>query len=583
MMSNQTFSASAFASRFLNLISQYSNGIVYEGIAGGTPLPSDLSNINQASIKKAAAFAQYVASTGNGAIAEKDGVPFNDPTLSGKTKSTETTVTVQYKDSKDVLTPIDLEANIDNIVNTIIAKSARTKTTNNIEVFLYNTIPYIAGGALSGAAAATGEIVSGITGKTNILNPNLSKLTTGDLLGGLVSGVSGIANGLVNPFIYFTPAELIYFAAANFYTITFYRGITIKDLSLGVGVIFDPALSFLKPNVILAGNKSTATPIFPFSRNPGGARDQAGQDVDIKSEIDDYLNKSNDIKQDTIERQKNDVDIDLTNVRQQFTADWIDSDGTSGTSGMDGLESVVADYKGLNSIGCIYIWPVDKDIGSPTIIPFEFNPIISESAVDVRYQSMTILSRVGDLQSYTSTGSLNISVTVPYFALSEITDTEGDNLQYLSYFSLQRLQKIELGYRSLSLPFFSDQSSIETGYRYVRPPLIKVIMGNYNSVDDESDPSNTPFSNLLRYPSAVIGSSFSNIQGIKFRSYRTFICTNVKIGKDLDTTPIYIKDKMIKDTMGFTVEMSLVEVSPSYVDALPSFANFYNNADLTTL
>lgn len=164
--------------------------------------------------------------------------------------------------------------------------------------------------------------------------------------------------------------------------------------------------------------------------------------------------------------------------------------------------------------------------------------------------------------------------------MSELDNEQGDNLQYLSYFSLQQLQKIELGFRSLTLPFFSDQSSIETGYRYVRPPLIKIIMGDFNAVDDETDPGNSPFSNLLRYPSAVIESSFSNIQGIKFRSYRTFICTSLKIGKELENTPIYVKDKMIKDTMGFTVEMNLVEVAPSYVDALPSFANFYNNANL---
>ena len=584
MISNQSFSTSAFVSRFLNLVTQYSRGVVYEKLKGGAEVVADFTNLTNPdarSIKKATAFAQYVASTGNGSIPEKDETPFDDPVPTGRTASTETPVSIKYKDSKDVLTPVDLAPDIDKIVQAVLAKASRTGTTNNIEVFLYNTIPYIAGGALSGAAAATGELVSGATGVTNILNPNMSSLTTGDLLGGLVSGVSGIANGLVNPFIYFTPAELIYFAAANFYTIMFYRGITIKDFTTGpYGAVFNPELSFLKPNVIIASNKSTATPVFPPP--PDFDNTRKGIPANIESLVSDFLNngKENNIAKDNIERSKTNVDIDLTNARDNTLVDWDDDTGHQ-QGYMTSLESRIGDYKGLNSIGCIYIWPVDKDIGSPTIIPFEFNPTISESAVDVRYQNMTILSRVGDLQSYTSTGSLNVTVTTPYFALSELDNDQSDQLQYLSYFSLQRLQKIELGYRSLTLPFFSDQSSIETGYRYVRPPLVKVIMGDYNAVDDTNDPNNTPFSNLLRYPSAVIGDIFGNIQGIKFRSYRTFICTSVKIGKELDNTPLYIKNNMIKDTMGFTVELALVEVAPSYVDALPSFANFYNNAQLT--
>jgi hypothetical protein len=85
---------------------------------------------------------------------------------------------------------------------------------------------------------------------------------------------------------------------------------------------------------------------------------------------------------------------------------------------------------------------------------------------------------------------------------------------------------------------------------------------------------------LLLYPSAVIGDKFKNIGENKFRKYKTFICTSVKIDKSPETYPYYIADGYVKDTMGFGIDLSLIEVSPSYAQSLPSFLKTYNAAQL---
>ena len=147
-------------------------------------------------------------------------------------------------------------------------------------------------------------------------------------------------------------------------------------------------------------------------------------------------------------------------------------------------------------------------------------------------------------------------------------------LDHLDYFNLENLQKIELAYRSLTLPFFYQDSSIDSGYKYVRPPLVKVIMGDYLQAESE----NTVYSNLLLYPYNVIGERFSNIGDQKFRRFKTFICTSARIGRSEEFPYYTTQMKGIVDTMGYTVDLSLTEVSPSYIQALPSFKDFYNAA-----
>jgi len=616
MLSSQTFSVSSFKSRFFNLLNEYSNGVVmngeeaavFEGIANpktgepvdgelgqvtnpktgepvdgelgqitnpktGEPVDGELGQITNPKTGKTVdgelgqvtnpkagepvdgelgqvtnpktgkTYVEYKSYTSLPLTPETNSVQSFD-TPQERKSSDEQKINVTPAEPKDIAKSSNIL--IENALENLWNLANRTKTINNIDIFLYNTIPLLAGGAMA-------SIISGVTPTEKMTLP---------------------IKQAINLFMagkYFTPAELAYLAVASFYTLTLKRGISIKDLTTGPGIEFSPNITMSKPENIIAGKRSTS-------------REYRLSYLDKDEERDSFQSTNKGIgKSTTLTPSK--IDLDLSTYR----TNWAFKSG-DGTKDVDiiSLEEEERKARGIWSIGCIYVWPIDREIGkntiSPSVIPFEFNPAIGEGDVSARYQSMAILSRIGDLQSYTGTNSLSVSVSTSYYALGE---KEADipnpstpaQLSHLSYYSLERLQKIEQGYRSLVLPYHGEDSQVDkdTGYRYVRPPLVKIIMGDYREAESETS---NPYSNLLLYPSAVIGDKFKNIGDNKFRKYKTFICTSVKIDKSPETYPYYIKDNYVKDTMGFGIDLSLIEVSPSYAQSLPSFLKTYNAAQL---
>lgn len=234
-------------------------------------------------------------------------------------------------------------------------------------------------------------------------------------------------------------------------------------------------------------------------------------------------------------------------------------------------------------VGAIYAIPVVatnfKDSLPPFFIPFEFNPTIDESGVEVKYQQTEILSRIGAMQTFTGVGSLSVTLNTKYFAVSH-DGTAGEDSHgqdWMANFTLSNIQAIEFAYRSLAYPHYPEEQNIDQGYKYVKPPLIKVIMGDYNNK------TTAPYSNLLTYQtdSVVEGRLQSNFEEGK-KTLRTFIATNVAIKKDLENTPLYLdENKILVDTFGFEVNMTLIEVTPNYTDSLPDYKNYYTRyADL---
>jgi len=206
--------------------------------------------------------------------------------------------------------------------------------------------------------------------------------------------------------------------------------------------------------------------------------------------------------------------------------------------------------------------------------PFEFNPMIDEGGVAARYQAFSVLSRIGNMQTFTGVDSLVVTLSTKYFAVSNDAGV-GTHDGWMQEFTMDRIQAIETAYRSLVLPFFpSAEGTAEEGYRYVKPPIVKVIMG------PEGTNSNI-YSNLLThtYPAITDESTiFSSHTEKKF--YRSFIVTNVTIKKDIDAFPLYLEkysDKyFLRDTFGFEVSMSLTEVTHNYMDIVPDFKDLYN-------
>ena len=223
----------------------------------------------------------------------------------------------------------------------------------------------------------------------------------------------------------------------------------------------------------------------------------------------------------------------------------------------------------IDQIGNVYIQQIDGSL--PGKIPFEFNPQIQESGRGAKFQAISVLSRLGDLQAYTGTESLTINLSTQYIATAaNNSEAEIELDGWMTGFTLVDIQKYELLYRSLTLPDFPDEGSIEAGYQYSRPPTVKIVMGQ----PQEPSIGNTPFANLLTYPRQVINNKLSNQP--KYRNYKTFITSNVTINKNLEEMPVFLDDDgYILDAIGYDVSLTLIEVTPSYSDILPTFSDFF--------
>ena len=230
-------------------------------------------------------------------------------------------------------------------------------------------------------------------------------------------------------------------------------------------------------------------------------------------------------------------------------------------------------------VGSILVAPVvDDDFRNELprfYIPFQFNPNISEAGAEAQYESTNVLSRIGEIFSFTNVSSLTITLETEYIATSDREDNEvaTDGNNWMNFYTLEKLQAIEKAYRSLVLPHYPE-TNIEEGYIYVKPPLLRVIMGGSN--DDFGDSG--PYANILTYGRNSMTTNIAESSGTLFASntrLKNFIATNVTIKKDLNENPIVLDNKgRILDAMRFSVSLNLTEVSANYLDSLPDFKRY---------
>ncbi len=229
------------------------------------------------------------------------------------------------------------------------------------------------------------------------------------------------------------------------------------------------------------------------------------------------------------------------------------------------------------NLGELHVYPVNPGgeggISEKYIIPFEFNPEITESGTGARFEAASLLSRVGDIQTYIKTESNSVSFSTNYQILSENTDAQnpknGDNGgvgHWMKDFHLRNIQSIETAYRGLVYP----QTSKKEG-SYFRPPLVKIVFDSKSA--DGRSVSEIPFNSLLTYPYKI-----GNTTKIYHKS---FIVSKVGIKKDWGNTSIILNDNLdgIIDLQGFEVSLELIEVDPMYIGILPSFEDYYSTAE----
>lgn len=485
----------------------------------------------------------------------------------------------------------DIEIAANTLADNFFEKANKKEIVKNVDIYLYNLIPYAVGNT----------VISGV----NLAQRNIKgQLTAQDLLGTALN-----VKAMFDKKKYFSMEELSFLLSGlvNFYTIQFRRGITIKDISMGDGVefsintvqsrLYESSDGFIATFQNLLSRALTEEIIVEVDTGTGKT-EKIETDIEVDTGTGKTEKIETDIRTDTGTGKTEEIEVNVKidtgtgkdkrpiTVTDNTIAlldrrrteeikpdiDSIKSNSKYGDiDGYDALENMVERKADAWKIGSLYIWPTDPDvsiIAENPHIPFQFNPQISTSGQTARYQAFSVLSRIGNLQSYLGTDSITITLNTSYFPISE----NGDGI-----FSLRNIQLIELIYNSLTLPAYGS-SNTESGTKYMKPPLVKVIIGDYKKVENEESISTGIYTNLLTFPSDVLGSK-NLLSHRKFRKFRTFVAANVTVSKDLETLPLHLhSDGYLVDTYGFSVSMNLVEVSPSYMDRMPDFRDYYKDA-----
>jgi hypothetical protein len=234
------------------------------------------------------------------------------------------------------------------------------------------------------------------------------------------------------------------------------------------------------------------------------------------------------------------------------------------------------------NLGSIHVYPANPNdeggILSKYVIPFEFNPNINEGGRGAKFEASSMLSRIGDVQSYIKTDGMTVSLTTHYQVL---TNTKADNDKidtkmvgdhqgtgsWMDSFHLRNIQSIEMAYRGLVFPQLA-----RGGGSFFRPPLIKIVFGESGVPDGKIATDITPFNSLLTYP-------YKMADGTKIY-HKSFIVTKVDIKKDWENMPVIMNENNngIIDLQGFDVSLELIEVDPMYIGVLPSFEDYYSIA-----
>ena len=458
-----------------------------------------------------------------------------------------------------------------------LQEAQRSKSTHTLELMVYNILPY----SLVDAMAVIRSL------------PNMLKGATieGAMRSGFSAGVQVLR--LMGRKKYYSPEEIgRLLVASSFLTLHFNRGRTIKDLALGPGIEF----SFGNVREVNVPQRDRRGDL-EFNRylhiinSTYSLKVIFEKVVDVRTGSFLYVtrNENGDIVwKETTSTEKKDTEIKTTTDKIKFK---------DRKNNLTTIQEALKDRTGVNQIGSLYVWPIDNDIGNPFFIPFEFTPRITTNSRAARYQATQVLARMGDLQSYVGTDSLNISLSTFYYPFMEkdedIQKFASQHIkidEWMSMFSLQTIQLIELAYNSLVLPFFGEptnRSATEEGYRYSRPPLVKVIIGDAEKLESEgnfSTNNNAPFSNLLTYPSQLVESTHIlssdwNTEPNR-RYFRTFIVTGVEIRKDMENSPLYLNRQAtpsyLMDVFGFEASLNMIEVTPNYMDVLPGFGEYYS-------
>jgi len=277
----------------------------------------------------------------------------------------------------------------------------------------------------------------------------------------------------------------------------------------------------------------------------------------------------------------------------------INNESCYGYKNIDGWKTDINEYDqntkypNIYQIGFIYVIPYDSFSAQSNSkrfrIPFQYNPEINEGGYQANYQAISILSRMGDLQTYTGTKLSTVEITSNYEILTkkEFNDSSiySKDSNWNAYATDQNIRRIENLYRSLVMPYTNEfnvsqdtNNNANTCYTkyYVRPPMIKIVLGDIFTHPTSSDFTNFESGNSW---AGMDRNSISTIS-ILNKNFKTYVASSVSIKKSLQDNKItFDNNKNLLNTASFQVSLSLLEVSQEYNDApLSDFNAYYNMA-----
>lgn len=289
-----------------------------------------------------------------------------------------------------------------------------------------------------------------------------------------------------------------------------------------------------------------------------------------------------------------DSDSGTGEVVEKFTKDkkkgfsiLIDKEG-------NGISYAKEESRDLPKIGSIYVMPpVSNLVGisswgeKPLVIPLQNNLTFQSLSRAASYNRIQFFGRIGEIKQFANTNDLReLEVTTEYFVENEPESDNANNLVALGKYTMRNLQDIELMYRSLVFPAVNqyslngnnEQNEKDKYYYYTRPPIVNIVLGEYDNLgfikgSSQNGDSSLQFKNLF--------TEFDgNTEKLK---YKNFVVTSVDINKDQEKFNYYV-NKMKSDpnkhdyydTMGFIVTLSLLEVDENYLNSMPTFNTFYN-------
>ena len=510
------------------------------------------------------------------------------------------------------------------VQNSTEVQNAKANITKGIDYLLSNSKAYLASNYIEGI----GNQAKGFTSAGGLAG-GLQNVQTG------LSIASTIATSLVNAL-----TQYQYWTADEYANII---NVNSNDLSVGDGNKEMTIKAFDKGNLVGRefepedGVNTTISILTPSKKNNGKWESK----LDSKNmNLIGAKNKGNEHNSYEVETSNTDY---IKNLRtnnfysnqDENTGQWSKIEGKNTSLSIENIRDASNTYaykintkaedsvylssliylaqKVIKPIGFIYVNPVKINSASPFKIPFEFNPILTEGSIEARYSAVSLLSRIGELRSYTGTGALTVSLKTQYLITNgkvnypskdagtfktpagfgvagSNTDewlggdfsTEND---WANTYTEDYITQLEVAYRSLVLPNFSNSDT--HSINYARPPTVKIILSSKEK-DDGTFPAGGAYE--LAYPflgstmdsngkinnytnNNILASQFNGGEK-KFYLHKTFVVSSLTISKTFESQNAYYDESGILRFDGFTVDMSLVETTQAYTDALPDY-NIY--------